>query len=189
MVMINAMALGSSGQVWKEVWQGVSGELETPNKAHRSLANFFHSSSSHSTVVLADEADKLEVRTMETLIEWASSSKLILLLISPMRHLGERMGARVGSRISSTMEFPSYTKQELTAILTDQLEGRRECDPTAMEMVARRVAGVTGDCRRAMELLRRAEELAGEEKVTVEAVEAVFREFYYNPKMHAIRLT
>ena len=35
----------------------------------------------------------------------------------------------------------------------------------------------------------RAEELAGEEKVTVEAVEAVFREFYYNPKMHAIRLT
>ena len=64
---------------------------------------------------------------------------------------------RVASRIGLTrLTFSPYTHQQLQEIVTARLSGLSVFDKDAIQLVARKVASLSGDARRALDICRRA---------------------------------
>ena len=103
--------------------------------------------------------------------EWTSrpESKLIVIAIANTMDLSERvMMKRVGSRLEGLFIF-----QE-----------------DAIQLVARKVASLSGDARRALDICRRATEMAeagGRERIKLEDVTRAHQEMFSSPKILAIR--
>lgn len=75
--------------------------------------------------------------------------------------LPERLLPRIVSRMGlKRCTFRPYTRPQIVAILEHRLEGVAAADANAIKKVAMKVASVSGDVRRALELCRRAAELA-----------------------------
>src|SRR5437762_10596180 len=57
--------------------------------------------------------------------------------------------------------FPGYTHEQLIKIVQSRLEGmpRNLMDPDAIQFTSRKVAAISGDARRALDICRRAVEL------------------------------
>ncbi|KAJ2948588.1 hypothetical protein O0L34_g7842 [Tuta absoluta] len=118
------------------------------------------------TVLLVDELDALCTRRQDVLysiMEWAAhnSALLTVLAVANTMDLPERaLAARVASRLGLTrLTFPPYTHAQLQTIVTTRLKGNVTAD--AVQLIARKVAAVSGDARRALALCSRALELAG----------------------------
>ncbi|KAK0275379.1 Origin recognition complex, subunit 1 [Friedmanniomyces endolithicus] len=80
----------------------------------------------------------------------------------PERTLSNKISSRLGlTRIT----FPGYTHTQLMAIIQSRLEGVGTVivDPDAVQFASRKVAAVSGDARRALDICRRAVELAEQE--------------------------
>ena len=58
------------------------------------------------------------------------------------------------------LTFAPYTHQQLQEIVTSRLEGLEVFDKDALQLVARKVASLSGDARRALDICRRATEIA-----------------------------
>ena len=68
---------------------------------------------------------------------------------------------RVSSRIGLTrLTFSPYTHQQLQEIVTARLSGLSVFDNDAIQLVSRKVASLSGDARRALDICRRATEIA-----------------------------
>ena len=68
---------------------------------------------------------------------------------------------RVSSRIGLTrLTFAPYTHQQLQEIVTARLTGLSVFDKDAIQLVSRKVASLSGDARRALDICRRATEIA-----------------------------
>lgn len=72
------------------------------------------------------------------------------------------MGPADGSPLGLTrIIFPGYTHEQLMKIIQSRLEGvPGDIDPDAIQFASRKVAAVSGDARRALDICRRAIELA-----------------------------
>ena len=57
------------------------------------------------------------------------------------------------------MTFSPYTRAELEQIVTERLKGIPAFDTDAIELCARKVASVSGDVRRALQICRRSVEI------------------------------
>jgi len=129
----------------------------------------------HSCVVLMDEMDLLVTRKQNViynLFDWPSRKHARLLVIAvantmdlPERQLASRVSSRLGlSRIT----FEPYTFQQLRQILTNRLEGVQALDGDAIEFCARKVASVSGDARRALDVCRRAVEFVHDDNAAAD---------------------
>ena len=58
------------------------------------------------------------------------------------------------------LTFQPYTFQQLQEIVTSRMAGLRVFEPDAIQLAARKVAAVSGDARRALDICRRATEIA-----------------------------
>ena len=68
---------------------------------------------------------------------------------------------RVSSRIGLTrLTFSPYTHQQLQEIVSSRLQGLSVFDKDAIQLVSRKVASLSGDARRALDICRRATEIA-----------------------------
>lgn len=97
------------------------------------------------------------------LFEWPykKNSKWIVVAIANAMNLPEQVTSKISSRLGlSRMNFQPYTHSELEEIVRLRLEELNIFDSDAITYAARKVAAVSGDARRALEICRRATELA-----------------------------
>lgn len=93
------------------------------------------------------------------------------------------------------MTFQPYTHKQLKEILMSRLADLRAFQADAVQLVARKVAALSGDARRALDICRRATEIAerdaasaNDAQVTMKEVNNAVQEMYCAPKIVAMRL-
>lgn len=97
------------------------------------------------------------------LFDWPykKNSKWIVVAIANAMNLPEQVMSKISSRLGlSRLNFQPYTHPELEQIVLMRLQELHIFDSDAITYAARKVAAVSGDARRALEICRRATELA-----------------------------
>lgn len=133
------------------------------------LEKKFESKTLEPIILLVDELDMLCTKKQDVLyniFDWPykRNSKWIVVAIANAMNLPEQVMSKISSRLGlSRMIFQPYTHSELEEIVELRLEELDLFEPDAITYAARKVAAVSGDARRALEICRRATELAERE--------------------------
>ena len=190
---MNGMRLTSPEQAYVEMWRLLTGERAPPEHAMKLLeARFSRAAPKRVTsIFLVDELDMLCNRKQSVLyniFDWPSrpEGKLIVIAIANTMDLPERvMINRVSSRLGLTRQtFQPYTHGQLQAIVASRLEGLQVFQQDAVQLVARKVASLSGDARRALDICRRVTEMAeaaGEARIGLKHVTAAYQEMFIRP--------
>ncbi|NXN80221.1 ORC1 protein, partial [Bombycilla garrulus] len=202
-VEINGMKLTDPHQAYVQILEFLTGQKVTATHAAVLLAKLFSTPGPKrkTTVLVVDELDLLWTRkqnVMYNLFDWPTQkhSKLIILAIANTMDLPERiMMNRVASRLGLTrMSFQPYTYKQLQQIISSRLKGVKAFEEDAVQLVSRKVAALSGDARRCLDICRRATEICefSRQKKTPEIVrmahvtEAI-DEMFSSPYVSAIR--
>ncbi|ODA76635.1 hypothetical protein RJ55_07906 [Drechmeria coniospora] len=170
-VEINGMKITDPHQSYTLLWEALNGQRASPSQALDMLEREFGNPSPRRTpcVVLMDELDQLVTKNqavMYNFFNWPTlrHSRLIVLAVANTMDLPERtLSNKISSRLGLTrITFPGYTHEQLMKIIQSRLEGVPDnvVDPDAIQFASRKVAAVSGDARRALDICRRAVELA-----------------------------
>ncbi|KFP80064.1 Origin recognition complex subunit 1 [Acanthisitta chloris] len=200
---INGMKLTDPQQAYVQVLELLTGQKVTATHAAVLLAKLFSTPGvkRKTTVLLVDELDLLWTRkqnVMYNLFDWPTQkhSKLIILAIANTMDLPERiMMNRVASRLGLTrMSFQPYTYKQLQQIISSRLNGVKAFDEDAIQLVSRKVAALSGDARRCLDICRRATEICevarqkkGPEMVKMAHVAEAIDEMFSSPYINAIK--
>ncbi|KAL0033288.1 hypothetical protein WJX77_001908 [Trebouxia sp. C0004] len=172
-VEINSLRLPSPQHAYTYLYEALTGNHVGPTTAAACLEEIFSSgggggrggTSKRVTVLLVDEMDLLVTKkqtVLYNLFEWPmrKGSRLAVIGVANTMDLPERLLPRIASRLGSRrVVFQPYTRQQLETIAKTRLEGLDVFESRAIEYAARKVAAVSGDVRRCLELLRRAAEI------------------------------
>ncbi|XP_037354107.1 origin recognition complex subunit 1 [Talpa occidentalis] len=167
-IEVNGMKLTEPHQVYVQILQKLTGQKATADHAAELLAKRFRTrgSSQETTVLLVDELDLLWTRkqdVMYNLFDWPThkEARLVVLTIANTMDLPERiMMNRVSSRLGLTrMSFQPYTHSQLQQILLSRLKYLKAFEDDAIQLVSRKVAALSGDARRCLDICRRATEI------------------------------
>ncbi|KAL3818134.1 hypothetical protein ACJIZ3_004039 [Penstemon smallii] len=171
-VKINGLKLASPDNIYSVIYEGLSGHRVGWKKALRFLNERFSDESKRGEedtkpcILLIDELDQLVTGNQSVLyniLDWPTkpNSKLIVIGISNNMNLQENLRARICSRMGiQRLCFHEYNYQQLEEIISSRLKGIHAFEKLAIEFASRKEAAVTGDARRALEICRRAAELA-----------------------------
>ncbi|KAJ9653514.1 Origin recognition complex, subunit 1 [Neophaeococcomyces mojaviensis] len=170
-VEINGMKVTEPHQSYALLWEALKGDRVSPAHALSLLEHEFSHPNPRRIpcVVLMDELDQLVTRNqsvMYNFFNWPAlrHSRLIVLAVANTMDLPERtLSNKISSRLGLTrITFPGYTHTQLMEIITSRLEGvpGNIVDPDAVQFASRKVAAVSGDARRALDICRRAVEIA-----------------------------
>ena len=172
-VEVNGMKVTDPHQSYSLLWQALKGDRVSPSHALELLEmEFSHPSPRRvSCVVLMDELDQLVTRNqsvMYNFFNWPAlrHSRLIVLAVANTMDLPERtLSNKISSRLGLTrITFPGYKHTDLMEIISSRLSNvpGNIVDPDAIQFASRKVAAVSGDARRALDICRRAVEVAEE---------------------------
>ncbi|KAE8453735.1 hypothetical protein EG329_009246 [Mollisiaceae sp. DMI_Dod_QoI] len=170
-VEINGMKVTDPHQSYSLLWEALKGDRVSPSHALDLLEREFNHPSPRRVpcVVLMDELDQLVTKSqsvMYNFFNWPNlrHSRLIVLAVANTMDLPERtLSNKISSRLGLTrITFPGYTHEQLMKIIQSRLEGVSGdiVDSDAVQFASRKVAAVSGDARRALDICRRAVELA-----------------------------
>jgi origin recognition complex subunit 1 len=170
-VEINGMKITDPHQSYALLWEALKGQRASPAQALDLLEREFNNPSPRRIpcVVLMDELDQLVTKNqavMYNFFNWPTlrHSRLIVLAVANTMDLPERtLSNKISSRLGLTrITFPGYNHEQLMKIIQSRLEGvpGNIVDPDAVQFASRKVAAVSGDARRALDICRRAVELA-----------------------------
>lgn len=174
-VEINGMKVTDPHQSYSLLWEALKGDRVSPSHALDLLEHEFSHPSPRRIpcVVLMDELDQLVTKNqsvMYNFFNWPQlrHSRLIVLAVANTMDLPERtLSNKISSRLGlTTITFPGYDHKQLMSIITSRLQGvpGNIVDADAIQFAARKVAVVTGDARRALDICRRAVEIAEQEQ-------------------------
>ncbi|XP_064415881.1 origin recognition complex subunit 1 [Latimeria chalumnae] len=167
-IEINGMKLTDPHQAYVHILKFLTGQKATTNHAAELLEKRFSipAPKRESTVLLVDELDLLWTRkqnVMYNIFDWPTrkQAKLVVLAIANTMDLPERiLMNRVASRLGLTrMSFQPYTFKQLQQIITSRLNRIKAFEDDAIQLVARKVAALSGDARRCLDICRRATEI------------------------------
>lgn len=170
-VEINGMKVTDPHQSYSLLWEALKGDRVSPSHALDLLEREFSHPSPRRIpcVVLMDELDQLVTKNqsvMYNFFNWPSlrHSRLIVLAVANTMDLPERtLSNKISSRLGLTrITFPGYTHNQLMEIISKRLEAvpGNIVDADAIQFASRKVAAVSGDARRALDICRRAVEIA-----------------------------
>ncbi|EXJ94493.1 origin recognition complex subunit 1 [Capronia coronata CBS 617.96] len=176
-VEINGMKVTEPHQSYSLLWEALKGDRVSPNHALSLLEQEFSHPSPRRIpcVVLMDELDQLVTKSqsvMYNFFNWPAMrhSRLIVLAVANTMDLPERtLSNKISSRLGLTrITFPGYTHTQLMEIISSRLEGvpGNIVDQDAVQFASRKVAAVSGDARRALDICRRAVEIAEQSQQT-----------------------
>ncbi|KAH7114356.1 P-loop containing nucleoside triphosphate hydrolase protein [Dendryphion nanum] len=179
-VEINGMKVTDPHQSYSLLWQALRGDRVSPSHALELLEREFSTPSPRRVpcVVLMDELDQLVTKNqsvMYNFFNWPGlrHSRLIVLAVANTMDLPERtLSNKISSRLGLTrITFPGYTHDQLMLIIQSRLEGvpGNVVHSDAVQFAARKVAAVSGDARRALDICRRAVEIAETEAISQDA--------------------
>ncbi|KAK9830101.1 hypothetical protein WJX72_009780 [[Myrmecia] bisecta] len=170
-VEINSLRLPSPQHAYTHLYEALTGQHLSPGSAVSALEEMFSTGARSGpgkqvTVVLVDEMDLLVTKKQTVLynmFDWPmrKHSKLAVIGIANTMDLPERLLPRIASRLGGRrIAFQPYNKQQLEVIVKTRLEGVADVFCTrAIDYASRKVASVSGDVRRCLELCRRAAEV------------------------------
>ncbi|CAK7269167.1 Origin recognition complex, subunit 1 [Sporothrix epigloea] len=170
-VEINGMKITDPHQSYSLLWEALKGQRVSPGQALDLLEHEFSNPSPRRVpcVVLMDELDQLVTKNqgvMYNFFNWPGlrHSRLIVLAVANTMDLPERtLSNKISSRLGLTrITFPGYNHEQLMKIIQSRLEGvaGATVDHDAIQFASRKVAAVSGDARRALDICRRAVEMA-----------------------------
>nr|CAD7425385.1 unnamed protein product [Timema monikensis] len=171
MVYVNCTSMRSSSCVYARITQEL--RIKTSGKTEKdflSALEKYLATSKKMILVVLDEIDQLDSRkqsVLYTIFEWPSkpNSRLVLIGIANALDLTDRILPRLQARLDMKprlLNFPPYSKQQIVDILAHRLKesGASEVfSPVALQLLAGKVASVSGDVRRALDIARRVTEL------------------------------
>lgn len=180
-VEINGMKVTDPHQSYSLLWEALKGDRVSSAHALELLEREFTTPSPRRVpcVVLMDELDQLVTRNqgvMYNFFNWPQlrHSRLIVLAVANTMDLPERtLSNKISSRLGLTrITFPGYTHTQLMTIIQSRLEGVGQVivEPDAVQFASRKVAAVSGDARRALDICRRAVEIAEQDTLTAETI-------------------
>ncbi|KAL3838204.1 hypothetical protein ACJIZ3_022795 [Penstemon smallii] len=213
-VEINGLKLASPENIYSVIYEGLTGHRVGWKKALHFLNERFSDENKHGKedrkpcILLIDELDLLVTRNQAVLyniLDWPTkpNSKLIVIGIANTMDLPEKLLPRISSRMGiQRLCFGPYNYQQLQEIISSRLKGIDAFDKLAIEFASRKVASVSGDARRALEICRRAAEhadyhakssllsrsdTAGKISIGMADVEAAIKEMLQAPHIQVIR--
>ena len=169
-IEINGMRMTTPKQVYSAIWSQLAGEKRTADHASELLEECFSGggrkrSKSEPILMVVDELDQLMTRKQDVLyriFDWPQRSKLIVIAIANTFDLPERvMMRRVQSRLGLSREtFSPYSFKQLEEIVRSRLGPNlsRLFEDSGLGFIARKVASLSGDARRCLEICRQAVE-------------------------------
>lgn len=200
-VEINGFKLTDPKQAYVSILKQLTNQDATVDHAVSLLEKYFSTSGKKlSTVLLVDELDLLWTQKQQVLyhlFDWPtkSNAQLVILAIANTMDFPERvMMNKISSRLGLTrLAFQPYTFQQLQEIISSRVQDLKLFEPDAVQFVARKVAAVSGDARRALDICLRATELAQVEKegkgtVGMAHVNGALHEMFSSPKIVAMKL-
>ncbi|XP_049588075.1 origin recognition complex subunit 1 isoform X1 [Syngnathus scovelli] len=167
-VEINGMKMTDPHQAYVQILEKLTSQKATADHAASLLEKRFSNPAprKQTTVLLVDELDLLWTRkqnVMYNLFDWPTRrhSRLVVLTIANTMDLPERiMINRVASRLGLTrMSFQPYGYKQLQQIIMSRLNKIKAFEEDALQLVSRKVAALSGDARRCLDICRRAAEL------------------------------
>ncbi|XP_001861388.2 origin recognition complex subunit 1 [Culex quinquefasciatus] len=176
-VEINGMRLTEPRQAYVHIYRQLTGKTLAWEQAYNLLDKRFTTKAPRrvTTVLLVDELDILCNRRQDVvynLLNWPTvpSAQLVVITIANTMDLPERLlMGKISSRLGLTrLTFQPYNFRQLQEIVMARLTGTSAFDAEAVQLVARKVAAVSGDARRALDICRRATELAEEQSRKVD---------------------
>ncbi|KAF2842459.1 P-loop containing nucleoside triphosphate hydrolase protein [Patellaria atrata CBS 101060] len=178
-VEINGMKITDPHQSYSLLWEALRGDRVSPSHALELLEREFSTPSPRRVpcVVLMDELDQLVTKNqsvMYNFFNWPGlrHSRLIVLAVANTMDLPERtLSNKISSRLGLTrITFPGYTHDQLISIIKSRLQNvpGNIVHPDAIQFASRKVAAVSGDARRALDICRRAVEIAEAEALAKE---------------------
>jgi origin recognition complex subunit 1 len=170
-VEINGMKVTDPHQSYSLLWEALRGDRVSPSHALDLLEREFSTPSPRRVpcVVLMDELDQLVTKNqsvMYNFFNWPGlrHSRLIILAVANTMDLPERtLSNKISSRLGlHRITFKGYTHSQLIQIIQSRLANipGNIVHPDAIQFASRKVAAVSGDARRALDICRRAVEIA-----------------------------
>jgi origin recognition complex subunit 1 len=178
---INGMKVTDPHQSYSLLWEAIRGERVSPSHALELLEREFSRPSPRRVpvVVLMDELDQLVTKNqsvMYNFFNWPNlrHSRLIVLAVANTMDLPERtLSNKISSRLGlHRITFKGYTHAQLIQIIESRLANvpNDVVHPDAIQFASRKVAAVSGDARRCLDICRRAVEIAEAETSAFEDV-------------------
>ncbi|KAF1989472.1 P-loop containing nucleoside triphosphate hydrolase protein [Aulographum hederae CBS 113979] len=178
-VEINGMKVTDPHQSYSLLWEALRGDRVSPSHALDLLTREFSSPSPRRVpcVVLMDELDQLVTKNqsvMYNFFNWPQlrHSRLIVLAVANTMDLPERtLSNKISSRLGLyRITFKGYTHDQLMQIIKSRLANVPGdlVHPDAVQFASRKVAAVSGDARRALDICRRAVEIAEADALAAE---------------------
>ncbi|XP_055077168.1 origin recognition complex subunit 1 isoform X2 [Periophthalmus magnuspinnatus] len=167
-IEINGMKMTDPHQAYVQILQKLTGQKATADHAASLLEKKFSSPAprKETTVLLVDELDLLWTRkqgVLYNLFDWPTRrhARLVVLTIANTMDLPERiMVNRVSSRLGLTrLSFQPYSFKQLQQIISSRLNRIKAFEEDALQLVSRKVAALSGDARRCLDICRRATEI------------------------------
>lgn len=173
-VEINCLQLLAPAAAYERLWEFLSSIKVTPSNAALLLEEHFARGPARPLVVLMDELDQLVTKNQKVLynfFNWPTyaQSKLIVVAVANTMDLPERVFSnKIASRLGlRRIQFKGYTELELGVVIAHRLTLMSEANKRrvhilddAKRFASKKVALVSGDARRALNICRRAVELA-----------------------------
>ncbi|CAH2066504.1 unnamed protein product, partial [Iphiclides podalirius] len=182
-MMKSASAIYS--RICKELQIRTSGTTEKASLG--AIEKYFNKKHKMMLLVL-DEIDQLDSRrqsVLYTVFEWPAqfAARVVLVGVANALDLTERTLPRLQARCSlrpRTLHFAPYSKQQIVDIFVSVLAGEDRSQvfsPVALQMLAAKIAAVSGDMRRALDIGKRVIELAKRNKFPEnQCVETIMRD-------------
>ncbi|KAJ3413620.1 Origin recognition complex, subunit 1 [Chytridiales sp. JEL 0842] len=202
-IEVNGMKVTDPSQVYSTFWAALNPDSPKVSPLHAAslLTQFFKNPtpnrSTKPIVFLIDELDLLVTKkqtVIYNLFDWprTPSSPLIVVAIANTMDLPERMFThKINSRVGAKrINFNAYGVNELKEIIKSRLMETGVVSDDAIEFCARKVAGMSGDARRSLDICRRAIEVLQQKHrddpsiptlVTRQMIAAVISELFTSP--------
>ncbi|XP_016899376.1 origin of replication complex subunit 1B-like [Cucumis melo] len=169
-VEVNGLKLAAPENIYRVIHEALTGHRVHWKKALQLLTKRFSDVNScrndeRPCILLIDELDLLVTRNQSILyniLDWPTKpqAKLIVIGIANTMDLPEKLLPRISSRMGiERLCFGPYNHQQLQEIILSRLEGINAFEKQAIEFASRKVAAISGDARRALEICRRAAEI------------------------------
>lgn len=173
---VNCVALRTATQLYEKLLNDLAPELKYSRKnAHAQLQSILTKRTTKTTyIVLLDEIDSLvdeECEILYNIFEWSmrASSSLALIGVANALDLTDRFLPRLKAKgLNPTLlPFLPYTAQQISAIITNKLRTLLPPDetvapdfvpcmhPAAVQLCGKKIAGQTGDVRKAFALVKK----------------------------------
>ena len=174
-IFINCMVLKSAISIYREIANQLCPKSNPKTeRAAMKVIEAEVTSSQDMVLLVLDEVDQLESKdqsVLYTVFEWPAlqGSRLALVGIANSLDLTDRVLPRLQVKAAykpTLLHYPPYTKQQLIDILTARLQEGSELGATpvitsrAIAYLASKISSLSGDLRKALDVCRRALELA-----------------------------